>query len=148
MAQLQEQAELLYGDYKFETKTILNFEQFSSLVMSFPAIFVALADGVIDKEERFFLASISESLVGDDYSNPQEKLLYTSEFYHQLLHLSNNLERWKDKILYLLKESLNEDSEGKDFIKKMMFDVAESSNGIDDGERKIIEELFKKLNIN
>jgi uncharacterized membrane protein YebE (DUF533 family) len=148
MSELQQKAELLYKEYHSETKTILSFEQFTSIVMSFPALCVALADGIIDKEERFFLASISESLVNDDYSNPQEKLLYTSEFYHQLLHLSNNLGHWKEKMLSLLTESLKEDSEGKDFIKKMMFDVAESSNGIDDAERKIIEELQKKLNIN
>lgn len=147
MSELQKKAELLYNDYRSETKTILSFEQFSSIIMSLPALCVALADDVIDKEERFFLASISESLVNEDYSNQQEKLLYTSEFYHQLLYLSNNLFKWKEKMLLLLTESLIGDLEGKNFIKKMMYDVAESSNGIDEAERKIIEELQKKLNI-
>ena len=70
--------------FKNSAEKSLSDEDLMSLALSFPSILIANADGVIDKKERMFFASMAKSLSSD--APETERDLCFAELYHCMLY--------------------------------------------------------------
>ena len=127
---------------KFQTQygCCLDIDDFSSVLVMYPASLVALADGEFSQLEREnIINALKESASGNDFR--------TCEMYRMLCKI---LELPSDDKVALLK-SLNEEIADRPEIKKiileLMISTAESDNGISKEEKTAIDLLKNILSL-
>jgi len=130
-----------FKDYQTKRNTCLDENQFSSLLMMYPAVLVATADGDFDALEKQNLAeSVKESAEGN--------ILVACEMYSELSYLITADNNVKKQTLTCIKDEIADKSEIKSIILELMTAIAESSEGISEVEEKKIAELKTELLIN
>ncbi len=140
----------LYQLYSEERNIKLNKEQFVYLVNLFPALRVALSDGMVDDDEWVVVKRLAK-ILGDEFASDdlgQEKkenlmLIYKSEFRY----LIKNLDEWEEKFLTALKEYFIENEASKEFVMETMYLFANASDGVSDEEIKNIHVLTDRLGL-
>lgn len=140
----------LYQEYSEKRNIKLNKEQFVYLVTLFPALRVALSDGMVDDDEWVTVKRLAK-ILGDEFASDdlgQEKeenlmLIYKSEFRH----LIKNLDEWEEKFLTTLKEYFKENDASKEFVMETMYLFANASDGVSDAEIKNINKLTARLGL-
>ncbi len=140
----------LFEEYSNKRNIKLNKEQFVYLVNLFPALRVALSDGLVDDDEWVTVKRLAK-ILGDEFASEdlgQEKeenlmLIYKSEFRY----LIKNLDEWEDKFLIALKDYFKENEASKEFVIETMYLFANASDGISDEEIKNINILTDRLGI-
>ncbi len=140
----------LYEEYSNKRNIKLNKEQFVYLVNLFPALRVALSDGMVDDDEWVTVKRLAK-ILGDEFASDdlgQEKeenlmLIYKSEFRY----LIKNLEEWEEKFLLALKDYFKENEASKEFVIETMYLFANASDGVSDEEIKNINILTDRLGI-
>ncbi len=127
---------------KFQTQygCCLDIDDFSSVLVMYPASLVALADGEFSQLEREnIINALKESASGNDFK--------TCEMYRMLCKI---LELPSDDKVALLK-SMNEEIADRPEIKKiileLMISTAESDNGISKEEKTAIDLLKNILSL-
>ncbi len=127
---------------KFQTQygCCLDIDDFSSVLVMYPASLVALADGEFSQLEREnIINALKESASGNDFR--------TCEMYRMLCKI---LELPSDDKVALLK-SMNEEIADRPEIKKiileLMISTAESDNGISKEEKTAIDLLKNILSL-
>ncbi len=138
----------LYGDFKNQSKTKLNEEQFLSLVIFFPAILVVAADGTIDHEEWFYLNQLVKAMANgfdDDKSINIEDL--NENYQAAIRFLIRELYTWEIEFLPFLKSYLQKNPSAKEDVEDVIYMVADASEGISKKEKKVIVELNEVLDL-
>lgn len=140
----------LYEVYSEKRNIKLNKEQFVYLVTLFPALRVALSDGLVDDDEWLVVKRLAK-ILGDEFASDdlgQEKeenlmLIYKSEFRY----LIKDLDEWEEKFLIALKEYFKENEASKEFVMETMYLFANASDGVSDAEMKNINKLTNQLGL-
>lgn len=127
--------------YQSERKTCLDENQFSSLLMMYPSVLVAAADGEFDALEK---QNLSESVKETSEGN----VLIACEMYSELSYLLKADNSVKTQALSCIKEEIANKPEIKSIVLELMTSMAESSEGISEIESKKITELKSQLLIN
>jgi tellurite resistance protein len=130
-----------FKDYQTKRNTCLDENQFSSLLMMYPSVLVATADGDFDTLEKQNLAeSVKESAEGN--------ILVACEMYSELSYLITANNNVKKQTLTCIKDEIADKSEIKSMILELMTAMAEASEGVSEVEEKKIAELKTELLIN
>jgi tellurite resistance protein len=130
-----------FKDYQTKRNTCLDENQFSSLLMMYPSVLVATADGDFDTLEKQNLAeSVKESAEGN--------ILVACEMYSELSYLITADNNVKKQTLTCIKDEIADKSEIKSMILELMTAMAEASEGVSEVEEKKIAELKTELLIN
>ena len=129
-----------YKDYQVNRNTCLSLNQFTSMLMMFPSILVAMADGEFDALEK---QNLSESVKEAAESNT----LIACEMYSELSHLMRANVDVKEDLLINIKNEISNKPDIKSLILDLMTSMAESSEGISEIEFKTISTLKDKLSI-
>ena len=100
-----------FKDYQTKRNTCLDENQFSSMLMMYPSILVATADGDFDPLEKQNLAeSVKEAADGD--------ILVACEMYSELSYLITADNNVKNQALTCIKDEIADKSEIKSIILK------------------------------
>ncbi len=131
---------------KFENKRSMKMseEEFKVLILTYPIFLVAKADGTFDEEEKQLLSTILLNFLSPLYGENINKEQYDSLIFNYLEDfefLYKNEETFKIGFLNELKEF---NQSVKDSISSLLNEIADISNGIDEEELKVIEELKSK----
>ena len=131
---------------KFENKRSMKMseEEFKILILTYPIFLVAKADGTFDKDEKQLLSTILLNFLSPLYGDKIDKEQYDSlivNYIEDFEFLYKNEEIFKIGFLNELKE-FNQNV--KDSISSLLNEIAEISDGIDENELKVIEELKSK----
>lgn len=121
--------------------TEMSEEEFKVLILTYPVFLVAKADGTFDEEEKQLLSTILINFLNPLYGDKINKEQYDSLIFNYLEDfdfLYKNEETFKIGFLNELKEF---DKNVKDSISSLLNEIGEISNGIDENELKVIEEL-------
>lgn len=130
-----------FKDYQTKRNTCLDENQFSSLLMMYPSVLVAAADGDFDALEKQNLAeSVKEAADGN--------ILIACEMYSELSYLITADNNVKKNALTCTKDEIADKSEIKSMILELMTSMAEASDGISKVEAQKIAELKTELLIN
>jgi hypothetical protein len=129
-----------YNDYQVKRNTCLSLNQFTSMLMMYPSILVAIADGEFDALEK---QNLAESLKQAAESNT----LIACEMYSELSYLMKANDEVKEDLLINIKNEISNKADIKSLILELMTSMAESSEGISDIELKTISTLKSKLSI-
>ena len=130
-----------FKDYQTKRNTCLDENQFSSLLMMYPSVLVATADGDFDTLEKQNLAeSVKESAEGN--------ILVACEMYSELSYLITADNNVKKQTLTCIKDEIADKSEIKSMILELMTAMAEASEEVSEVEKKKIAELKTELLIN
>ncbi len=130
-----------YKDYQSKRNTCLDEDQFSSLLMMYPATIIATSDGVFDALEKQNLAeSVKEAAAGD--------ILIACEMYSELSFLITANKEVADEALSCIKEEIADKEDLKSMILELMTAIAEISDGVSEIEAKKMNELKTLLSIN
>lgn len=130
-----------FKDYQTKRNTCLDENQFSSLLMMYPSVLVAAADGDFDALEKQNLAeSVKEAADGN--------ILIACEMYSELSYLITADNNVKKNALTCTKDEIADKSEIKSMILELMISMAEASDGISKVEAQKIAELKTELLIN
>lgn len=130
-----------FKDYQTKRNTCLDENQFSSLLMMYPSVLVATADGDFDALEKQNLAeSVKEAADGN--------ILVACEMYSELSYLITVDNNVKKQALTCIKDEIADKSEIKSMILELMTAMAEASEGLSEIEAKRIAELKTELLIN
>lgn len=144
------QLDQLYSDYSNERFIKLNKEQFIYLITLFPALRVALSDGLVDEEEWITVKRLAK-ILGDEFASEdlgKEKeenlmLIYKAEFRY----LIKNLDLWEQKFLQALKQYFEKNEAAKEFVVETMYLFAQASDGISAEENNTIKRLAMELGL-
>ena len=121
--------------------TQMSEEEFKVLILTYPIFLVAKADGSFDEEEKQLLTAILFNFLNPLYGDKINKEQYDSlilNYIEDFEFLNKNEGTFKIRFLNELKEF---DKSVKDSISSLLNEIAEISNGIDENEFKVIEEL-------
>lgn len=130
-----------FKDYQTKRNTCLDENQFSSLLMMYPSILVATADGDFDALEKQNLAeSVKEAADGN--------ILVACEMYSELSYLITAENNVKKQALTCIKDEIADKSQIKSMILELMTVIADASEGVSEVEAKKIAELKTELLIN
>lgn len=130
-----------FKDYQTKRNTCLDENQFSSLLMMYPSLLVAKADGDFDALEKQNLAeSVKEAADGN--------ILVACEMYSELSYLITADNNVKKQTLTCIKDEIADKSEIKSMVLELMTAMAEASEGVSEVEEKKITELKTELLIN
>jgi tellurite resistance protein len=130
-----------FKDYQTKRNTCLDENQFSSLLMMYPSVLVATADGNFDALEKQNLAeSVKEAADGN--------ILVACEMYSELSYLISADNNVKKQALTCIKDEIADKPEIKSMILELMTAMAEASDGVSDVEAQKISELKTELLIN
>jgi len=130
-----------FKDYQTKRNTCLDENQFSSLLMMYPSVLVATADGDFHALEKQNLAeSVKESAEGN--------ILVACEMYSELSYLITADNNVKKQTLTCIKDEITDKSEIKSMILELMTAMAVASEGVSEVEKKKIAELKTELLIN
>ncbi len=130
-----------FKDYQTKRNTCLDENQFSSLLMMYPSVLVATADGDFDVLEKQNLAeSVKEAADGN--------ILIACEMYSELSYLISADNNFKKQALTCIKDEIADKSEIKSMILELMTAMAEASDGVSEVEAQKIAELKTELLIN
>ena len=139
----------LFEEYKKVSNSKLTSEQFSTLVMFFPALLVIASDGVIDQEEWIYVKYLSK-FMSDTYKdglNEQELSHLNQAYYTELEFLIDGLEEWEGRFVEALGKYLAKFPSQKETIMETLHLFAEASDGESNEEVEKIEELTQKLKL-
>jgi len=128
----------------------LNELEFETLVSLFPGLLVALADDEFQEEEKTLLNTIATEVVDEIASETLteiEKKDLLNNFLGELNYLATNSLLWEDNFLYTLSIYIEIKPEFGPFISEMMYEIAKSTDGINDKELAKIYEVKTKLGI-
>lgn len=130
----------------------LDIHQFTLLVEFFPTALVVLCDGVLDEEEKTYIARLAKSVgnifLEDGYS-PQKAEELSKIFGEELEYLIHHQEDWKDDFLDTLRTHLQHYPEQKDNILDTIYLFADTSQETELGvqEKEMISFLKDTLNL-
>lgn len=139
----------LFEEYKKVSNSKLNSEQFSTLVMFFPALLIIASDGVIDQEEWIYVKYLSK-FMADTYKKElteQDLASLNQAYYDELEFLIDNLDAWESRFVDSLGKHLNEFPGQKETVMETLHLFAEASDGESEEEADKIEELSQKLQL-
>ncbi|MCS7005327.1 MAG: hypothetical protein NZM38_08375 [Cytophagales bacterium] len=140
----------LYEQFVFKSGSSLTQEQFTTLLMFFPALLVVVSDGKVDLEEWTYIKYLAK-FMSDAYidsASDEERSLLTESYYHALKWLIENLETWKKLFIDVLAKYLTIHPEVKDDIIETLYMFSEASEGQSGEEIKVIERIKQELRIN
>jgi hypothetical protein len=121
--------------------TEMSEEEFKVLILTYPIFLVAKADGTFDEDEKQLLSTILLNFLSPLYGDKIDKEQYDSlivNYLEDFEFLYKKEETFKTGFLNELKE-FNQNV--KDSISSLLNEIAEISDGIDENELKVIEEL-------
>jgi tellurite resistance protein len=138
----------LYEDFKNQSQSKLNEEQFLSLLIFFPAILVVAADGTIDHEEWFYLNQLVKAMANgfdDDKSVDVGELI--ENYQADIRFLIRELHTWETVFIPFLKLYLQKNVSAKEDVADVIHMVADASEGISKKEKKVIAQLNESLDL-
>ncbi len=142
--QLVDEINELYDNYKREAGSELSYDAFKMMLFCYPAILVGASDGEFDETEKDvvlgLLIKFIEGRAGalDAITRAQFKDVFKDEFDYLL----ETRTQWSDSFLKALSVIVKEfGDEIKTEIIKLMNDVANATNGIDEKEKATIDRI-------
>ena len=127
----------LYENYQKERKTVMEKDDFTNLLIMYPAALVANCDNNFDKLEKQNLYESVKEAAGDN-------ALLACEMYSELIYLSSD-NSMHNNISSCIKSEAANNQNVKTIINDLMISVAESSEGISMEEQSKIDELKNEL---
>lgn len=124
----------------------LTDEEFTILVLTYPAFLVAISDGVFDNVEKQLMSEVIRNFLFQTFGNElteSEYLNITLAYLEDFEFLNINKGVWKSKFLNAL--SFLKQEEYKDVrasIIKLVQDIAEVSEGTSKEEENVINEII------
>ena len=118
----------------------LEFDDFTSCLVMYPAALVAMADGDFGPFERVnVISALKEATAGNEFKS--------FEMYRLLTDLLKYSEEEKNELLAAMKDALAESPENKLAILELMISTAEAEDGISEIEKNAIDQLKTILSI-
>lgn len=127
--------------------TQLSDEDLASVLLTYPACCVAVADGTFDDDERLFILEVCENLGdSDDPSSPQARLA-AADRYACLMQLMEHRKTVDAQVLAALKAEVAQDSATGDLIRDMLEGAALASGDATAVERKEISRIHAAIGL-
>lgn len=124
----------LYEWYNGKRNTTLSEDDFSSMLMMFPSVLVANADGDFDALEKQNLSASCYGLEAEPW--------ITSELYSELCYLATTTDaEMHNNLFACIKSESKSNEEAKLIITDLMIQMAKSSDGISEEESAKIKEI-------
>ncbi len=146
---MKEPIDQLYDEYHKNRQTHLTMEQFVYIAKLFPAMYVCMSDGRLDKEEwegvQTITDNLAEAYILDDPTNTSDEV--SRIFRTELRYLLDNMDKWSKKFLNAIKHNIQYNQADKEFISETMYLFANVSDGISSEEQEAIDELTKRLSL-
>lgn len=130
----------LFFKYQQQRLSCLDIDQFASMMLMYPALLVATADGNYEELEKRNLVSAVQEAAGDDP-------FIAFEMYAELSHLVNANYETKEMIFSCIKTEIAERKDLQEIIIELMLSSAKSADNISNTEQQIINEIRDLLNI-
>jgi tellurite resistance protein len=128
----------LFDWYNDKRNTNLELDDFSSLLMMFPSVLVASADGDFDSLEKQNLANACYGLEVEPY--------ITCEMYSELCFLAKSEdEDILNNIFSCIKAESKDNNEAQLIVIELMIQMAQASDGISEEESSKIKEIKQIL---
>ena len=127
----------LYENYQGKRKTVMEKDDFTNLLIMYPAALVANCDNNFDKLEKENLYESVKEASGDN-------ALLACEMYSELTYLLSD-HSMHNEISSCIKSEAANNQNVKTIINDLMNSVAESSEGISMEEKNKIDELKTEL---
>ena len=140
----------LYEEYTETRRLKLTEEQFLAFITYYPALLVAKTDGEVDEQEWSLLQALANHLVSETVAKDADKEEikdYKTLFFNEFQYLLDNLDRWDRKYMRVLQQLMAKRIELVDSVAAVIYTLAESSKGICEKERIMIEYLRNELRI-
>ena len=134
----------LYGE---AVDVPLSDDEIISVCLSFPGALVAACDGNFDDDERLLMLDVSESLGEVDVASDSKARLASAERYRAFMWLLDNKKDLEDIIFSGIKEIISNDDQASANLVSMLYEVAETSDGISNIEMEEIKRISEKLGI-
>ena len=134
----------LYGD---KVGVTLSDDELISVCLTFPGTLVAACDGDFDDAERLLMLDISETLGETDVSSDSRARLDSAERYRAFMWMLDNKDEIEDLVFSGIKEVLANDDQARDNLIGMLYEVAETSEGVSDVEMEEIKRICNSLGI-
>ena len=132
--------EEIYKRIKSQHDCYLEIDDFSSVLMMYPAALVAAADGEFSDLERLnIVKALKEASSEDDFK--------LCEMYLLLNHLMTLKEEEKNNLLAQMKEVISGKDEIKSIVLDLMISTADSDDGISEVEQNVINNLKSILSL-
>jgi len=124
----------LYTWYNDKRNTTLSKDDFSSMLMMFPSVLVANADGDFDTLEKQNLAASCQGLDAEPW--------ITCEIYSELCYLATTGDKeMLNNLFECIKSESKSNEEAKLIVTDLMIQMAKSSDGISEEESMKIKEI-------
>ena len=140
----------VYNSYVTSRKIKLTENQFMAMVTTLPALLVAKADGIFDAKEKSYMKDIAGNLAQSFKIEllSDEKVKELAEIFNKEFdYILNNISDWQVSFIEVIADYLDQNSEQKESIKKMIYGVAEASEGICPEEQYFINHLSNTLKL-
>lgn len=139
----------LYQAYLNERGEILSYEQFTFLLIFYPALLVVASDGVIDREEWYYCLKLANSLSNTfEDELTADKMKSLSRIYRgEFAYLLQNEDRWSGLFIEGLEKLVDEEQSLRSLIRQMMVLFADASNGISSDERRLVRYISRRLQL-
>ena len=137
----------LYNVYIEQRNLHINEDEFMQLVMTLPALLVALADDKVDPVEKKFLQGVAKKIAAKFAHSSNKSDNIATVFFNEFTYILDNLSLWQIPFIEVLADYLEENSEQKIAIEEMINNIAEVSEGICDDERVYIQQLVNSLRL-
>lgn len=129
-----------YDMYQDQRRSCLTIDQFSSLLLMYPAGLIALSDSNFDAlEKQNIVASIKGAADGDE--------LVMCEMYKEFCYMLVADATFRYVALECIKKEISGKDDLKGIIRDLMEATAEISKGTSDVEAKNIKKMKKMLNL-
>ena len=150
IAQMNEQTEKLFIEYKKTRGANITIEEFEYILTLFPSLMICMCDGKLDPEEWEAVLQLADGMAEEFYNDqggPEDKKTMAMNFRTEFRYLLENLAKWEKRFLNVLKEKIKNNRSSKEFVLESMYLFANAADGISEVEQETIDELSKRLHL-
>ena len=140
----------VYNSYVTSRKIKLTENQFMAMVTTLPALLVAKADGIVDAKEKSYMKDIAENLAQNykiELLSDKKVQELSGIFIKEFDYILKNISDWQVYFIEIIADFLDQNTNQKEDIKKMIYGVAEASEGICQEEQFFINHLSNTLKL-
>lgn len=150
IAQMNEQTEKLFLEYKKTRSANISIEEFEYILTLFPSLMICMCDGKLDPEEWEAVLQLADGMAEEfynDQADQKDKQSMAMNFRTEFRYLLENLAKWEKRFLNVLKDHIKNNRSSKEFVLESMYLFANAADGISEIEQETIDELSKRLHL-
>ena len=131
--------------FRSQTHIPLADDELASLLLTFPACCVAMADGRFDDEERRFILGVCESLGQEGADDPLASKLAAADRYACLMQFLARRAEFEATILAAIRGEVAREPSTLPLIREMLEGAAEAAGDVSEVERREIRRILEAI---